>query len=310
VLYVAGTSERLQALTREPAVAIVGGAAASDYGIAMARSLARSLAISGVTIVAGLDEGIATAAHAGAWEARAATVAVAGGGLDCPLPCAADALRRRVAERGCVVGELPGDSPSRRWSLRASERIVIGLADAVIVVEAGEDERVLEPVRAARAAGKRVAALPGRITSALSRGPHALLLEGARLVRGAGDVLDLLYETRGARPDRPACGAALAPSSIGASSPGRRARRLHTRLTPALAQTLERVGAGADTPDQLCVGENERGEVLLALTELELLGLLARGEGGRYLPRDACGGSARYADAVPRRARTSPSGQR
>jgi DNA processing protein len=118
----------------------------------------------------------------------------------------------------------------------------------------------------ARELGRTVAAIPGRVTSPASRGTHALLIGGAHLVRGPQDVLDLLYATGAPR---------LARASAGQG-----------QLEPALRLMLEQVGAGMDTPDKL-TGWGDAGEVLLRLSELELMGLLTRGDGGRYLPRDA-----------------------
>jgi DNA processing protein len=136
-----------------------------------------------------------------------------------------------------------------------------------IIVEAEDSPRELAGARIAQALGRPLAAVPGRVTSPLSRGSHALLLDGARLIRGPGDVLDLLY---GAERVAPATGAA------GCSQP---------KLAPRLEATLEKVGAGMDTPGKLIGEHDDAGELLLALSELELMGLLARGHGGRYVPR-------------------------
>src|SRR5205807_5681714 len=106
----------------------------------------------------------------------------------------------------------------------------------------------------------------GRVTSRTSRGTNALLLDGARLVRDAGDVLELL---RGGSP---------------VARPREAEKRL--QLEPRLAEVLERVGEGRDTPDRLIAGASDLGEVLLALSELELRGLLTRGDGGRYVRRE------------------------
>jgi DNA processing protein len=120
--------------------------------------------------------------------------------------------------------------------------------------------------------GRSVAAVPGRVTSAASQGTHALLIAGAHLVRDASDVLDLLYRTGAKDEVRGSAG----------PCPGRSQINLDARLTA----TLERVGAGHDTPEQLTGAGEDPEQVLLALSELELLGLLARGDGGRYVPRD------------------------
>ena len=265
MLYVAGGVDRLAKLAAGPVVAIVGSARASDYGLEMAKGLARGLAASGVTVTAGVGDGIARAAHAGALEADGASVAVLGGGLGA-VPTRRRSLCAQLRRRGCAVSELPGDTGGRRWGPAASERIVAGLAQLTVVVEAADSVRELAPARIAQALGRTVAALPGRVTSPLSAGTHTLLMEGARLVRGPSDVLDVL---------------SLSPGTPLAET----APPLQAGLTPRLRATLEGVGAGLDTPAKLAACGVDPEEILLRLSELELMGLLARGDGGRYVPR-------------------------
>lgn len=280
MLEIAGGPLRLAALTGAPVVAILGSRAASDYGMAMARSLARGLAASEVSVTASLTDGIATAAHAGSLDARRGSVAVMGGGLGVSCPARKRSLYERVLRSGCAVSELPWDCRGRRWGQLASERIVVELAALAVVVEAESTPEDLAPARIAQALGRCVAAVPGRVTSPLSRGTHALLVDGVDLVRGPQDVLELLYRREDSRVDEPDAGKRPA-------GPGSHAEPdTHAGLDPRLRATLERVGAGCDTPDRLARAGQDPGEVLLALSELELLGLLLRGDGGRYVPRD------------------------
>ena len=273
MLYVGGGAERFKRLTDAPVVAIAGSAWATDYGMETAKSLARGLAASGVTVASGLTDGIAVAAQAGALEVDAGTVAVAGAGLDVASPAKRRSLYAQVRRLGCAVAELPSGAPARRWGQPASERILAGLATLTVVVEARDSPRELALARLAVGLKRVVAAVPGRVTSSASGGTHTLLLGGAHLVRGPSDVLELLYRM-GAR------GAVAAGAE---SEPG----YLHTGLDERLKRTLEAVGAGRDTPEKLNRGCRDPQQVLLALSELELLGLLARGDGGRYVPRDA-----------------------
>jgi DNA processing protein len=265
MLHLAGSLERFIELAAAPVVAIVGSRQASDYGMEVARGLARGLAASGVTIAGALADGIATAAHAGAHEVGGGTLAVSGDGL-----AACRARRRARLERvrgtGCAVSELPGDCTGRRWGMLASERVTVGLAALTVVVEAEQTPRDMAAAAIARALGRTVAAVPGRLTSPLSQGTHALLLDGARLLRGTEDALELLYRIRGAKP----CGSRIEESRLA--------------LEPRLQRTLERVGAGSDTPQSLAREGEDMAATLLALSELELMGLLTRGDGGRYLP--------------------------
>jgi DNA processing protein len=274
MLEVTGEAQRLVELTEGPVVAIVGSTAASDYGMAIAASLARGLAASGVTVVARLTDGIAVAAHSGALDAGAGSVVVMGGGLRVACPGRRRSLYERVMERGCAISELPPDCNGRRWGQLASERIVVELAAVTVVVEAHDTPADLAGGRIAQSLGRILAAIPGRVSSPLSRGTHALLMDGASLVRGAQDVLELLGPLAGAAAQ--AAGAAAHTDTVGTPA---------QRLPATLSRTLELVGAGCDTPAQLTRAGEDPAEVLLALSELELMGLLGRGDGGRYLPQ-------------------------
>jgi DNA processing protein len=290
MLELAGGAGRLAELMGAPVVAVLGSRRASDYGIEIARGLARGLAASGVSVASSVTDGIAAAAHAGALEASAGSIAVMGGGLGVACPARWRSLYERVVQAGCAVSELPHDCAGRRWGQLASARIVVELASVAVVVEADDTAEDLFAARLARTHGRVLAAIPGRVTSPLSRGTHALLLDGASLVRGPGDVLELLYRCGGAAADRrapvsaPASASASASASVSpcASASGEDWRR---GLRRELRMTLERVGAGCDTPDKLTRSGLDATEALLALSELELMGLLARGDGGRYLPK-------------------------
>ena len=265
MLNVRGGAARLRELVARPAVAVVGTRKPSDYGLEVAASLGRGLAASGLTVVAGLTDGVARAAHEGVLEASGRSIAVAGGGLDAARRGRHRSLIERLGADGCIVSELPCDCEGRRWAQLASERIVARLAQLTVVVEARDSARDLACPWIARAVGRAVAAVPGRVSSRSSRGTNALLAEGAPVVRGAEDVLELLH----ARP-------------AGERPPTEPEVR---HLDPRLAEVLERVGEGRDSPDLLVDADGGAGEMLLALSELELLGLLTRGHGGRYVPR-------------------------
>ena len=270
MLNVTGGVERLRVLTSAPTVAIIGSSRASDYGMEMAKALARGLAAGGVTVAGELSDGIAVAALAGALEAGGNTVTVMAGGLDVACPARRRSLHRRTGQAGCAVAELPAGCRPRRWTQAAGERILARLAELTVVVEARDTPRELAGALAARALGRAVAAVPGRVTSRASAGTHALLMAGAHLVRGPTDALELLCGVSAETTGPPAGGAV---PDLG--------------LEPRLRATLELVGAGRDTPAKLTGGGEGVTETLLALSELELMGLLARGDGGRYVPRYA-----------------------
>jgi DNA processing protein len=269
MLNVEGGVARLAELTAAPTVAILGATHASDYGVEMAKSLARGLAASGVTIAGGLCDGIEVAAHAGALEVNGATIAVLSGGLDGGPPAKRRSLYERLRHSGCGVAELPRGSEARRWGRLAGQRIIVRLAQLVVVVEAREHPGDLAGARIARALGRPLAAIPGRVTSPAASGTNALLLNGAHLVRGPADALELL------------CGPDAKLASARTESP--------PKLDTTLQATLERVGEGRDTPEKLTREGGDCGAILLALSELELMGMLTRGDGGRYVPRHSCG---------------------
>jgi len=269
MLNVAGGVERLRVLANAPTVAIVGSSRASDYGMEMAKGLARGLAASGVTLAGELSDGIAVAALAGALEADGRTIVVIAGGLDVACPARRRSLYQRTLHAGCGLAELPCGCAPRRWTHAAGERILARLAQVTVVVEAHDSARELAAARTAQGLGRTVAAVPGRVTSPASSGTHALLMNGARLVRGPADALELLYGIDAQTAAHPAYAQA--------------------ELEPRLRDTLDRVGAGRDTPDKLTSPGEDAGDTLLALSELELLGLLARGDGGRYVPRNTTG---------------------
>lgn len=265
-LSVRGGLKRLANMLEAKVVAIVGTRRASDYGMELARELARGLAASGLTVAGGLGEGIASAVQAGVLEAHAKPLCVIAGSVTRCAPAWCGPLYRHIVEEGCAVSELQvseGLRP-RTWWDPASGRTLALLAQMTIVVEAGEHPWELACARVAQARGREVAAVPGRVSSPASRGTNALLMEGAKLVRNTQDVLDALYGV----------------GTLEASEQKRERATLELRL----AEVLEDVGRGADTVTKLAACGGEPSELALALIELELQGLLVRGDGGRYLP--------------------------
>jgi DNA processing protein len=261
LLYVRGGAARLCELSSRPVVAICGSTRSSDYGIEVARAIARGLAAAGVTIVSGLADALAASAQREGLAAGAGTLAVLAGGHQAGCPSIRRTLAAQIAARGCVLAEVPADCDGRVWGRLAAARILARIAALTLVVEADDSTVDLAAANVARTLGRVLAVVPGRVTSPASRGAHSLLIEGARLVRGSADVLELLGEAPSRR--------------TGAAAP--------ERLDPALRRTLERVGAGSDTPEKLEREGMEPAQTLLLLSRLEVLGLLSRGDGGRYV---------------------------
>jgi DNA processing protein len=265
-LGVRGGLDRLNEALSRKVVAVVGTRRATDYGMEMARELARGLASCGLTVTSGVGEGIASAVQTGVLEAGAVPLGVVAGSLRRCSPACCEPLYGRVIEKGCAISEqaFSGHARARSWWSAAADRTLALLSELTIAVEAGDRPRELACARVAWTRGKDVAAVPGRVTSPASKGANGLLMNGARLVRSTQDALDTLY-------------------GLGGPQAGDR-RSERAALEPRLAKVLAGVGNGRDTVDKLAEGDVERGQLALALAELELKGLLVRGDGGRYVP--------------------------
>ena len=187
VLYCKGRLEMLQA----PAVAIVGTRKPSPYGRAVAERLAEDLASRGVVVVSGLAVGIDSTAHWGALRGGQ-TIAVLGSGLENLYPKENRRLMDKIAENGTVVSEFPLDTEPFAGNFPRRNRIISGLAQAVVVVEAAEKSGSLITARFALDQDREVMAVPGNITSDLSRGANRLIKMGAKLVEGWEDVAEEL----------------------------------------------------------------------------------------------------------------------
>ncbi len=186
-----------------PAVAVVGTRSATRYGTSVAADLGRGLAAAGVVVVSGLAIGIDAAAHAGALAAGAGAappVAVVGTGLDVVYPKTNRALWERVAARGAVLSEAALGTPAHPRVFPARNRIIAALADVVVVVECHGRGGSFHTVEAAARRGVPVAAVPGSVRSAASRGTNGLLVDGCAPVRDVDDVLTALSLARGGRP--------------------------------------------------------------------------------------------------------------
>lgn len=249
-----------------PAIAIVGTRKASHEGLEVARVLGRGLSAAGVTVVSGMALGIDSAAHAGALEGGGRTVAVLASGADVAYPSSKRPLYGRITQTGAVVSEMPPGTAPRKWGFPARNRTIAGLASATLVVEAAERSGSLITVDFAIALGRDVAAVPGSVLSWRSRGTNALLRDGATLIREARDALDL----------------ALGLDAADAADVLNGVRPVPPDLAPHLRALLAEVDAGRDTVGALALTPGHLDAVVSGLGELELLGLLRRGPGGRY----------------------------
>jgi len=176
----------------EIAIAIVGTRHATHYGRKQARRLAAGLSRAGFTIVSGLARGIDTEAHQATLEAGGRTVAVLGSGLLSIYPSENKALAEKVVQNGALVSESSTLSKPSRGSFPRRNRIVTGLCQGVIVIEAGDRSGALISARLSMEQGREVFAVPGPVDSRTSRGCHRLIRDGAKLVEGPDDVLEEL----------------------------------------------------------------------------------------------------------------------
>jgi DNA processing protein len=235
-------------------VAIVGARACSHYGASVACSLARELAEAGVLVVSGLARGVDGAAHRGALQAGA-TVAVLGCGIDRDYPRTHASLAAEIVREGLIVSEYaPGVEPAP-WRFPARNRIVAGLTLATLVVEARERSGALITADLALDEGREVLAVPGEITSQLSRGANHLLRLGAVPVTCAGDVLRVLGIDPPPAREPPA-------------------------LEPRLEVVRSVVADAAATADEVAQATGQSARVVaVALAELELYGVVEEVDG-------------------------------
>jgi DNA processing protein len=187
-LWVCGDAERLPGWST-PAVAVVGSRSASRDGLALAHDITTGLARAGIVIVSGLARGIDSVAHRATLDANGLTIAVLGSGLDRIYPPEHAELAAEVSGSGAVVTEYPPAMAPHAGTFPMRNRIISGLADAVVIVEAPERSGALITASAALEQGKDVMVVPGRVAGGRNRGGHLLIRDGARLVETADDIL-------------------------------------------------------------------------------------------------------------------------
>ena len=249
-------------------IAIVGSRHATRYGLRQAERLAFDRAEAGITIISGLARGIDGAAHRGALAAKGQTIAVLGGGLDRVHPTEHRALADEIRQTGCLVGEHPPGFPPRGGVFPQRNRVIAGMSQGVIVIEAGLRSGALGTVAHALEQNREVFAMPGPVDSPVSRGCHRLLRDGATLVESARDVFDAFgVGSRVAGSAEPALGLVL-------------------ELNEQERRILEAVDLPHATIDDVIrATELPVSRVLATLATLEARGLIHRHSGGRVSRR-------------------------
>ncbi len=197
LLYAMGQIGQLEHLHASRALAMVGSRNPTPQGKLNAHAFARNLSQTGLTIVSGLALGIDGAAHEGALEGaipgHIATIAMVGTGLDRVYPRSHLQLAHRIAQQGLILSEYPLGTPPRPENFPRRNRIISGLSQGTLVVEAALESGSLITARQALDQGREVFAIPGSIHSPQSKGCHALIRQGAKLVESAQDVLEELH---------------------------------------------------------------------------------------------------------------------
>lgn len=181
------------AIQDDKAIAIVGTRKVTGYGRTVTEKFTTDLSKAGLTIVSGLARGVDTIAHQSTLNARGRTLAVLGGGLNRLFPPENKRLAQEIANGfGAVLSEFPPDYPALPGNFPARNRIISGLSLGVLVTEAASDSGSLITARIALEQGREVFAVPGPITSSLSKGPYELIKEGGKIVMDASEVLEEL----------------------------------------------------------------------------------------------------------------------
>lgn len=176
----------------KPIVAMVGARACSGYGRNMAKKLAEDLSKAGVQIISGMARGIDTYSQLGAIVGETATFSVVGTGVDVCYPTENIELYNDILKKGGIISEYPPGSKALAWHFPQRNRIISGLSDKVVVVEAKEKSGSLITVEWALEQGRDVMAVPGRVGDRLSGGTNRLIKNGAGIVTSANDIISEL----------------------------------------------------------------------------------------------------------------------
>ncbi len=250
-------------------IAVVGARAATPYGKENARRIAADLSHSGYVVVSGLAKGIDTWAHRGALEAGGRTIAVLGCGIDTVYPAENRALSEQIVEEGAVISEFPPGTPALRQNFPMRNRIIAGMTLGTLVVEAGEKSGSLITAEMALNCGREVFAIPGSITSKLSKGTNQLIKEGATLVDSVEDITGDLWINRQVTMKK------SRPDSAQNSAKDDSAKERFTADERAL---LEHLGDEGKTPAVIAeLSGLEPSRAMASLSLLELKGFIRRG---------------------------------
>jgi len=260
LLYFKGQRERLN----RSALAVVGSRNATPQGLSNATAFSEAASNAGLCIISGMALGIDTAAHQGGLRGAAASIAIVGTGLDIVYPARNHQLAHKLAKDGALISEFPLGTPAIGRNFPRRNRIISGMSLACLVVEAALRSGSLITARQALEQGRDVLAIPGSIHSPLSKGCHALIKQGAKLVESTQDILDELN----VQPFK------------NTPNPIEKNVLTHTTENTVL---LNHLGYDAVDVDTLCVRSGLTAEAVSAmLLTLELNGQITSLPGGCY----------------------------
>jgi len=278
-LYVRGTTEALQRCAH--GIAMVGSRHTTPYGVKMAEHLAVGAVYAGWPVVSGLARGIDTVVHEAVLRVNGCTVAVLGSGLGQIYPQENVGLARRIAERGgALVSELPMAFHPDKRTFPMRNRIISGLTLGTVVVEAGTTSGSLITATQAGDQGRQVFAVPGRVDSPQSRGCHALIRDGAKLV----ETFDDIAEEFARLPGLPSLPTPASPPPAGPTRAPAAPAAAGLVLSAMETTLLTSLGAAEMAIDELVGAANApAAEVLSALLRLEMRRLVRQLPGRRVV---------------------------
>jgi DNA processing protein len=287
LLFVRGNSQYLH----QPALAIVGSRHATPQAMRIARDFAKALAHKGITVISGMANGIDTAAHQGALLGIGTTIAVWGTGIDRVYPARNKTLAAQIAAHGCIISEFPLGTRSLARNFPRRNRLIAALSRGTLVIEAATKSGSLITARLASEMGREVMAIPGSIDNPLSKGCHALIKQGARLVENLEDILQecplLLQKSHlqsySSQPAQQVPLTGIPPSSINNTEDLSSVSASVSELNPMEQQVLAALGYGVVHPDTLVTALGMAAtDVYAHLVVLELGGWITALPGGCY----------------------------
>lgn len=259
LLYYAGRLSCLQL----PSVALVGTRTPSHYGAEMASVIARDLANAGICVISGLARGIDAAAHQAVLEAGGHTIGILGSGINVPYPPEHRSMLRKIAGGiGLILSEYPLNAAPVSYHFPHRNRLISGLSMGTVFIEGKIQSGGMHTVHSALMQGREVFAIPGKVGTAGSEGPHAILREGARIITSAQDLLDDLGLAEHAKKEK---------------------KSKRVKLTSTQQKIVSQLRIQELTPQEIAeTAQLPMEDVITELGTLEIMGVVAREAGNRF----------------------------